>query len=122
MRVLVTGGSGFIGTNYIELLLKTGKVEFMNLDNRPPRNAAHRNFWQECDLLDASPLKKIIADFSPAHVVHLAAKTGLDEKKLSYFAANMEGVENMLWAFYEVSSVERAIFTSLLLVCRMSYW
>ena len=122
MRVLVTGGSGFIGTNYIELLLKTGKVEFMNLDNRPPRNAAHRNFWQECDLLDASPLKEIIADFSPAHVVHLAAKTGLDEKKLSYFAANMEGVENMLWAFYEVSSVERAIFTSLLLVCRMSYW
>ncbi len=49
MRILVTGGSGFIGTNYIELLLKTGQAELLNLDNRPPRNVAHKSFWQECD-------------------------------------------------------------------------
>jgi nucleoside-diphosphate-sugar epimerase len=53
MRILVTGGSGFIGTNYIELLLRTVQEEFINLDNRSPRNAAHSSFWQECDLLDA---------------------------------------------------------------------
>ena len=34
MRMLVTGGSGFIGTNYIELLLKYAQAEFMNLDAR----------------------------------------------------------------------------------------
>lgn len=34
MKILVTGGSGFIGTNYIELLLRTGQAEFINLDNR----------------------------------------------------------------------------------------
>ena len=121
MRILVTGGSGFIGTNYIELLLKAGQAEFINLDIRPPRNGAHKSFWQECDLLDASRLKKIIADFLPTHVVHLAAKTGLDEKKLSDFAANMEGVENLLFALEEVPSVERVIFTSSLLVCKMGY-
>ena len=70
MRILITGGSGFIGTNYIELLLRNGQTEFINIDNRPPRNAAHKGFWQECDLLDAFRLKKIIADFSPTHVVH----------------------------------------------------
>jgi nucleoside-diphosphate-sugar epimerase len=121
MRILVTGGSGFIGTNYIELLLRTVQEEFINLDNRSPRNAAHSSFWQECDLLDAPRLKKIIADFSPTHVVHLAAKTGLDESRLDAFAANMDGMENLLFALEEVPSVERVIFTSSLLVCRMGY-
>jgi nucleoside-diphosphate-sugar epimerase len=51
----------------------------------------------------------------------LAAKTGLDEKKLNDFGANMEGVENMLRAFEETRSIERVIFASSLLVCGMGY-
>ncbi len=120
MKVLVTGGSGFIGTNYIDLLLKKNQAEFVNLDNRPPRNVAHTEFWRECDILDTPRMERIVRDFAPTHVVHLAAKTGLDEKKLSDFAANMEGVENLLRAIAQVP-VERAVFTSSLLVCRMGY-
>ena len=130
--MLVTGSSGFIGTNYIDFLIKNKQApldskhlmeqaEFINLDINPPRNLLHKEFWQECNILDVSRLKKIIRDFSPTHVVHLAAKTGVDEKRLSDFAANTEGVENLLFALKEVSSVERVIFTSSLLVCRMGY-
>lgn len=121
MRILVTGGSGFIGTNYIELLLQDGKTEFINLDSKPPRNAAHKKFWRECDILAVSRLEKIIKDFKPTQVVHLAAKTGLDEKLLSDFAANIDGVESLVQILKGVPSLERAIFTSSLLVCKMGY-
>jgi len=121
MKLLVTGGSGFIGTNYIELLLQDGRNEFVNIDNKPPRNVAHRDFWRECNILDARRLERIIKDFKPTHVVHLAAKTGLDEKQLSDFAANIDGVESLVRILRETPSVERAIFTSSLLVCRMGY-
>lgn len=121
MKILITGGSGFIGTNYMEFLINKNEDEFINVDFRSPRNKEHNKYWKECDILDKSKLKKIIDDFGPTHVVHLAAKTGLNEKKLSDFAANMEGVENLLLALREVRSVERVIFTSSLLVCRMGY-
>jgi len=121
MKILVTGGSGFIGTNYIELLLQDGKTEFINLDSKPPRNPAHNKFWRKCDILDTARLEKIIKDFKPTHVVHLAAKTGLDEKLLSDFAANIDAVENLVCILKETPSVEHAIFTSSLLVCKMGY-
>jgi len=121
MKVLVTGGSGFIGTNYIEFLIQDGKVEFLNLDMHEPRNPRHRNYWEKCDLLDASRLKKLIQDFSPSHIVHLAAQTGTDVKSLDVFAANIDGVSNLIDAAAATTSVEHVIFTSSLLVCKMGY-
>jgi GlcNAc-P-P-Und epimerase len=121
MRILITGGSGFIGTNYIELLLQDKKSEFINLDSKPPRNREHSEFWRECNVLDTARVEEIIKDFRPTHVVHLAAKTGLDEKQLSEFAANIDGVESLVRILKETPSVERTIFTSSLLVCKMGY-
>ncbi|MFH0947881.1 MAG: NAD(P)-dependent oxidoreductase [Elusimicrobiota bacterium] len=45
----------------------------------------------------------------------------MDEKLLSDFAANINGVESIVRILREVPSVERAIFTSSLLVCKMGY-
>src|SRR3954447_17037224 len=39
-RVLVTGGSGFIGTNLVELYLRTGS-EVLSVDSAAPRKGSH---------------------------------------------------------------------------------
>ena len=121
MNILVTGGSGFIGTNYIEYLLNLENVKFLNLDKAIPRNPAHKPYWTDCDLLNAIAVKEVVRKFSPTHVVHLAAETGVDKKKLNEFAANIEGVENLISALNEVGTVQQALFTSSLLVCKMGY-
>lgn len=120
MRIIVTGGSGFIGTNYMEYLIKQGEYEIINIDFKPPRNKEHFKYWRDCDILDKPKFNKIIKDFSPTHIVHLAATCGLSNN-INDFAANTKGVENLLDILDDVSSIKHVIFTSSLLVCEPGY-
>lgn len=120
MRVLVTGGSGFIGTNYVQFLRERATEAILNVDHRAPRRADHRSFWRSGDLLDSGSLAAV-RDFAPTHIVHLAARTGVHEQSLDAFAANMAGVENLLAALDGAPTLRRAVFTSSMLVCRVGY-
>ncbi|HRN37527.1 MAG TPA: NAD-dependent epimerase/dehydratase family protein, partial [Flavobacteriales bacterium] len=73
MRLLVTGGSGFIGTNLVQSALDQG-WEVLNLDWNPPLKAAHRPWWREWNIMDRSATDRWIAEFRPTHLVHLAAR------------------------------------------------
>jgi nucleoside-diphosphate-sugar epimerase len=58
----------------------------------------------------------------PDAVVHLAARTDLSEEgDLSGYAANIQGVENLVSAIRQTPSVRRAVCTSSRLVCRIGY-
>ena len=77
MRIVVTGGSGFIGTNLIEYFISVG-ADVINLDIAKPRNKDHLPYWQAVDLLDAASLKEAIQSFNPDYILHMAARTDLD--------------------------------------------
>ena len=48
-KILVTGGSGFIGTNLIQFDLD---LNVLNIGNRSPRCPAYKKFWCNQDILD----------------------------------------------------------------------
>lgn len=120
-RWLVTGGSGFIGTNLIESLLAKGE-QVTNLDIAPPRIEAHRDHWHPCDILDAEKLTKTMHSIAPTLVIHLAARTDLDhDATVGDYAANSRGVENLVAAINDTSSATRLLVASTMLVCRLGY-
>jgi nucleoside-diphosphate-sugar epimerase len=115
-RVLVTGGSGFIGTHLVERLRRSRSVKLINLDVAQPKMQEHFEFWRECDILCAGCLNRIFSEFRPDQVVHLAARADLDGKKIEDYLANSQGTENIARAITATSSVSRAIFVSTQLV------
>jgi nucleoside-diphosphate-sugar epimerase len=115
-RFAVTGGSGFIGTNLIDALLSDGGT-VLNLDIKPPQNPAHIRNYRSCDILDRQLLERILSEFKADALVHLAARTDLVEGAgLQAYAANIEGVENVLETLRAVPTIRRALFTSSKLV------
>ena len=118
-KILVTGGSGFIGTNIIEFY--EGKCDLLNLDILAPRNKAQNKYWEEVSLLDKEELTNAIFKFNPDIVFHMGARTDLDGKSLDDYAANTKGVENLIEATKEIGSIEKIIFASSRLVCEIGY-
>ncbi|MCX5751419.1 MAG: NAD(P)-dependent oxidoreductase [Candidatus Saganbacteria bacterium] len=122
MRILITGGSGFIGTNLVEKLLDKGE-EVLSIDVKPPKIDRHRQIYKMVDICDFTALVTTIKSFKPEYIVHLAARTDLDEKhNINAYAANIVGVENMIKAIKQCATVKRCIYTSTQLVCKVGYY
>lgn len=119
-RILVTGGSGFIGTNLVEFFAGRGDA-VLSLDIQPPRNAAHRPVWRGVDVLDASRLRGAISEFRPEVILHMAARTDLRGKSAADYPANTEGVKNVLEAAKDLPQLRRLVLASSRLVCRIGY-
>jgi nucleoside-diphosphate-sugar epimerase len=109
--MLVTGGSGFIGTNLIDTLLDR-EVPLINIDLKPPKRASHEPYWQPCDILDRDRTRAIFKDFQPTHIIHLAARTDVLSDDVNDYRVNSEGTANVLDCIKATPTSHRVIITS----------
>ncbi len=115
-KILITGGSGFIGTNLIDYLIKNEFKDFLNIDIVPPRNLSHISFWSECDINNFDCTSKLFMSFKPEIVIHLAARTDLNGTCINDYKTNTIGTENIINSIMLIPSLKRVIFASSMLV------
>lgn len=120
-KIVVTGGSGFIGTNLVEYMSKNGH-EVVNFDIKKPKNINFIENWFEGDILIKDQILDCFTKFNPDYVFHLAARTDLAEKKsLKGYSANIEGVQNIVEVINSFSNIKRTIYASSRMVCKIDY-
>jgi nucleoside-diphosphate-sugar epimerase len=119
-RVIITGASGFTGTNLVQTCLRR-ESRILNLDPLPPRNDAHRAVWNRVDPLDSVAVSSAVTAFAPTLVCHLGAGNDLHGKTLADYAHNIEGVQTIIDTCNATPNVRRVIVASSRLVCRMGY-
>jgi len=105
MKLLVTGGYGFIGSNFINLASQSN-YKITNVDN--VTYAADKNNIRveninniEIDIADYPNIEKTILDFKPDAVVHFAAESHVDnsiEDPYIFLNTNILGTYNLLQA------------------------
>jgi nucleoside-diphosphate-sugar epimerase len=118
LRILITGGSGFIGTNAVEVFGRDGHT-ILNYSSHPPLNSEQTPHWQQGDILDGSATAAAFRDFQPEWVIHLAARADCDENTTveKGYRVNTDGTKNVLDAIRTTPSVQRVIITSTQFVC-----
>lgn len=110
-RVLITGGSGFIGTNLIEALSALG-ADITNFDVSAPLDFRHRGFWTSGDVRDGNALEEVLRHDMPTHVIHLAARVDIKGQTLDDYSTNVVGTTNLLNALRTSPEVQRVIVAS----------
>ena len=107
MRILVTGGAGFIGSALVRHLLKEG-AEVINFDkltyaaNLESLKTIEGNpayHFVQADICDASALEQVFSHFEPEAIMHLAAESHVDrsiEVPAEFIQTNIFGTFQVL--------------------------
>jgi UDP-glucose 4-epimerase len=119
MKVLITGGAGFIGSAIVPKLLKQG-CEIFVLDNlsfgqRKFISQIDEAHFFEVDIRDKAKLSATLSQIQPQIVIHLAAIHFIPYCNANPFETteiNILGTQNLLEAIQELNSVKKIVFAS----------
>lgn len=113
MRILVTGGAGFIGSAVIrQLLAETGhfvinldKLTYAaNLASLPGAQGHARYAFEQVDICDGGELRRVLAQHRPDAIMHLAAESHVDRSidgPGAFIQTNLVGTYTLLDATLE---------------------
>jgi UDP-glucose 4-epimerase len=116
LKILVTGGAGYIGSHFVRHLLENGhNVCVIDNLSRGHKEAVSGNAKLEIiDLLNSKELNRVISEFKPKAVVHFAALAYVGEsveKPEIYYQNNVIGSYNLIRACVE-NGVKNFVFSS----------
>lgn len=124
--ILVTGGAGFIGANFVigwlgstdEPLVNVDALAYAgNLDNLSAVEADPRHTFVRSDINDSDTIRRLLATYRPRAIVHFAAESHVDRSihgPEAFIRTNIEGTYRLLECAREywgtLSEEERAAF------------
>lgn len=98
MKIFITGGTGFIGSALVKLLIERGHtLLILTSHNTAGERESERISYVDCNINDPDNLEKVIKRFEPLFVVHLAWE-GLPEYSMELCKKNLEYGINLFTA------------------------
>jgi dTDP-glucose 4,6-dehydratase len=110
MKLLITGGAGFIGSNLVKWCLRHTDANIVNLDKLTYAGnldslkealASPRHTFVQADICDRAALESVFCTYQPDTVLHLAAESHVDRSidgPDQFIQTNIIGTYNMLEA------------------------
>jgi dTDP-glucose 4,6-dehydratase len=113
MKILVTGGAGFIGSNFIRLMLNNKNTNIINIDKltyagnldslKEIESNSNYKFYK-CDINDNLKIKDILEKENPDSIVNFAAESHVDRSidgPIEFVKTNVLGTVNLLQTCYD---------------------
>ena len=117
MRVLVTGGLGFLGRAVVASLANHGNEVVAITHSRMEDSLPGASGLEVADLRNATEIRSAVADLKPEAICHLAALTSGREsfaRPIDYYDVNTTGTINLLHAIeaMKAPTAIKIVFTS----------